>query len=60
MPTPLDTPPCNHDLGDVFPRLVYFFTASWCALLKKIEGGKILTIFERESDCEHRLEQEQE
>lgn len=50
----------KHDLGDVFPRQVYFFTASWRALLKKIERVKILTIFEDESDYEHRLQQEQE
>jgi chemotaxis protein CheD len=53
-------PIAKHDLGDVFPRKVYYFTDSGRVLLKKIERVKNLTIFERESDYEHRLDQEQE
>lgn len=53
-------PVAKHDLGDVFPRKVYYFTDSGRVLLKKIERVRNRTIFERESDYEHRLEQEQE
>ncbi|TKB66549.1 MAG: hypothetical protein E8D47_06100 [Nitrospira sp.] len=37
------------DLGDVFPRKVYYFTDSGRVLMKKIERIKNRTIFEREN-----------
>ena len=39
----------NTDLGNVFPRKVYYFTESGRVLLKKIERIKNRTIFEREN-----------
>lgn len=41
--------PAKTDLGDVFPRKVYYFTDSGRVLMKKIERLKNQTIFERES-----------
>lgn len=41
--------PTKTDLGDVFPRKVYYFTDSGRVLMKKIERLKNQTIFERES-----------
>jgi chemotaxis protein CheD len=41
--------PATTDLGDVFPRKVYYFTKSGRVLLKKIERLKNQTIFEREA-----------
>ena len=38
------------DLGDVFPRKVYYFTDSGRVLMKKIEHVKNRTIFERENE----------
>ncbi len=38
------------DLGDVFPRKVYYFTDSGRVLMKKIERVKNETIFNRESE----------
>lgn len=37
------------DLGDVFPRKVYYFTDSGRVLMKKIERLKNQTIYDRES-----------
>lgn len=42
--------PVKSDLGDVFPRKIYYFTDSGRVLMKKIERLKNRTIFERESD----------
>jgi chemotaxis protein CheD len=38
----------GHDLGDVYPRKIYYFTESGRVLMKKIERIKNRTIFERE------------
>jgi chemotaxis protein CheD len=40
----------NSDLGDVFPRKVYYFTESGRILLKKIERVKNHTIMDRERE----------
>ena len=45
------------DLGDVFPRKVYYFTDSGRVLLKKIERLKNLTIFERENEYAEKIKQ---
>ncbi|MCP9463114.1 MAG: chemoreceptor glutamine deamidase CheD [Nitrospira sp.] len=42
--------PVKVDLGDVFPRKVYYFTDSGRVLVKKIERLKNRTIMERESE----------
>ena len=42
--------PTKTDLGDVFPRKVYYFTNSGRVLMKKIERIKNQTIFTRESE----------
>ena len=41
--------PSKTDLGDVFPRKVYYFTDSGRVLMKKIERIKNQTIYERET-----------
>lgn len=46
------------DLGDVFPRKVYYFTDSGRVLMKKIERVKNRTIYERETEYQHRIEVE--
>ena len=46
------------DVGDVLPRKLYYFTDSGRVLMKKIQQIKNRTIFERESDYEHRLERD--
>jgi chemotaxis protein CheD len=48
------------DLGDVFPRKVYYFTASGRVLMKKIEHIKNKTIFERENDYAVRIKQREQ
>ena len=53
-------PIAKSDLGDVFPRKVYYFTDSGRVLMKKIERIKNRTIFERENEYEKNLRQEQE
>lgn len=45
------------DLGDVFPRKVYYFTDSGRVLMKKIERIKNLTIFERENEYAEKIKQ---
>ena len=45
----------SSDLGDVYPRKVYYFTASGRVLMKKIKKLKNDTIIERESNYEYRL-----
>ena len=47
------------DLGDVFPRKVYYFTDSGRVLMKRIERIKNRTIFERESNYLHKVEASQ-
>jgi len=42
--------PVKTDLGDVFPRKIYYFTESGRVLMKKIEHLKNRTIFDRESE----------
>jgi chemotaxis protein CheD len=49
----------GQDLGDVYPRKVYYFTESGRVLLKRIERVKNATIRERESAYADRLRLEQ-
>lgn len=51
-------PIAKRDLGDVFPRKLYYFTDSGRVLLKKITRIKNRAIMVRESDYEYRLYQE--
>ena len=48
------------DLGDVFPRKVYYFTDSGRVLMKKIEHVKNRTIFERESEYAAKIKQREQ
>jgi len=48
------------DLGDVFPRKVYYFTESGRVLLKKIERIKNRTIFQRENEYATRIQQREQ
>jgi chemotaxis protein CheD len=49
--------PITTDLGDLYPRKVYYFTESGRVLLKKIERIKNRTIFEREEQYQASLRQ---
>lgn len=51
--------PITADLGDIYPRKVYYFTESGRVLLKKIERVKNRTIFEREERYRASLRQGQ-
>ncbi|MBH0206620.1 MAG: chemoreceptor glutamine deamidase CheD [Nitrospira sp.] len=53
-------PVVKADLGDVFPRKVYYFTDSGRVLMKKIERLKNQTILEREAEYSVRLAQRKE
>lgn len=48
------------DLGDVFPRKVYYFTDSGRVLMKKIERVKNQTIFERENEYAAKIKQREQ
>ncbi len=48
------------DLGDVYPRKVYYFTDSGHVLLKRIERVKNRTIHEREAAYQQRLHKERD
>jgi chemotaxis protein CheD len=48
------------DLGNVFPRKVYYFTESGRVLMKKIERVKNRTIYEREAEYSRHLKQEEQ
>jgi chemotaxis protein CheD len=48
------------DLGDVFPRKVYYFTDSGRVLMKKIERIKNRTILERESKYAETIKQREQ
>lgn len=48
------------DLGDVFPRKVYYFTESGRVLMKKIERVKNQTIAERESQYAAQIKQREQ
>ena len=48
------------DLGDVFPRKVYYFTDSGRVLMKKIVHMKNRTIFERENEYAAQIEQREQ
>lgn len=48
------------DLGDVFPRKVYYFTDSGRVLMKKIEHVKNQTIFERENEYASKIKQREQ
>jgi chemotaxis protein CheD len=48
------------DLGDVFPRKIYYFTDSGRVLMKRIERVKNQTIFERENEYAARIKQREQ
>jgi chemotaxis protein CheD len=48
------------DLGDVFPRKVYYFTDSGRVLMKKIKHIKNQTIFEREREYAAKIQQREQ
>jgi chemotaxis protein CheD len=48
------------DLGDVFPRKIYYFTDSGRVLMKKIERIKNRTIFARESEYAEKIKQREQ
>lgn len=48
------------DLGDVFPRKVYYFTESGRVLMKKLERVKNQTILERESKYAETIKQREQ
>lgn len=48
------------DLGDVFPRKVYYQTDSGKVLLKRIERVKNQTIFERENQYAEKIQQREQ
>jgi chemotaxis protein CheD len=48
------------DLGDVYPRKLYYFTDSGRVLMKKIQRVKNDTIFDREKQYQKQLVQEQD
>ncbi|TKB91999.1 MAG: chemoreceptor glutamine deamidase CheD [Nitrospira sp.] len=48
------------DLGDVFPRKVYYFTDSGRVLMKKIERVKNRTILDREQDYAEKIKQREQ
>jgi chemotaxis protein CheD len=48
------------DLGDVFPRKVYYFTDSGRVLVKRIERVKNQTIFERENEYAAQIKQREQ
>ena len=50
--------PVKVDVGDIYPRKVYYFPESGRVLMKKIERIKNRTIFEREEQYQHTLEQQ--
>ncbi len=50
----------SSNLGDIFPRKVYYFTDSGRVLMKKIERIKNRTIYDRENEYQQHLRQEQE
>ena len=47
---------CKTDLGDVFPRKIYYFTESGRVLLKKIERVKNHTIADREMEYAEKIQ----
>ena len=49
----------GRDLGDVYPRKIYYFTESGRVLMKRIERVKNQTIYERECEYQNRLRQKQ-
>lgn len=48
----------GRDLGDVYPRKIYYFTDSGRVLMKRIQRIKNQTIYERENEYQNRLRQE--
>jgi len=48
------------DLGDVFPRKVYYHTDSGRVLMKRIERVKNRTIFERENQYAEKIQQREQ
>lgn len=53
-------PPVTVNIGDVFPRKVYFFTESGRVLMKKIERIKNRTIFDREAQYQETFKRKKE
>jgi chemotaxis protein CheD len=48
------------DLGDVFPRKVYYFTESGRVLVKKLERVKNRTILDRETEYAEKIKQKEQ
>lgn len=53
-------PPVTVNIGDVYPRKVYFFTESGRVLMKKIERIKNRTIFDREAQYQETFKRKKE
>ena len=53
-------PVVKADLGDVFPRKVYYFTDSGRVLMKKLERLKNRTIFDRENEYASQIVQQKQ
>lgn len=51
---------CKTDLGDVFPRRIYYFTESGRVLMKKIEPMKDRTIAERDNEDAARMQSKEQ
>lgn len=51
---------CKTDLGDVYPRKIYYFTESGRVLMKKIERVKNHTIAERESEYAAKIQSKEQ
>lgn len=51
---------CKTDLGDVFPRKIYYFTESGRVLMKKIERVKNHTIAEREHEYATKIQSKEQ
>lgn len=51
---------CKTDLGDVFPRKIYYFTESGRVLMKKIERVKNHTIAERENEYAAKIQSKEQ
>ncbi len=51
---------CKTDLGDVYPRKIYYFTESGRVLMKKIERVKNHTIAERENEYAAKIQSKEQ
>ncbi|MFY9268688.1 MAG: hypothetical protein WAO55_02940, partial [Candidatus Manganitrophaceae bacterium] len=48
--------PVKTDVGDIYPRKIYYFTESGRLLLKRIERIRNRTIFDREKEYQETLQ----